>query len=165
MVKPTPKQPSNPPWSVNPNSDITAQDFVEILKDIGLKGYVKRTSHQDYQRVFVIDKKGVTLGRSTIYRGFYSHTKWYGEKFFGGYFVKESVLLGVRLATGRAPSEEEYKAATKVCRNRAQQRYDEKLRWREENPLPSGKKRKRLERPNYHAELMTELLAVMNSPL
>jgi hypothetical protein len=150
----------NPPWSVSPNPEITGEDFLEILKDVGLRGYMKRTGHFEYKRVFVIDKKGVTIGRATIYRGFYSHTKWYGEN--QGFHVKESFFVEARLQTGRVPTEDEYRAAAKTCRERAQKRYEEKLRWREENPRPNGKPRKRLEKPNYYNGLMAELLAEMN---
>jgi hypothetical protein len=149
-----------PPWSVNGNSDITAEAIRAVIEELGLKTQLRRTGHRDYQRVFVY-RGGVTIGRACIYRGKISHMKWYGEKFFGGFFVKESVLLDARLEVGRVPTEEEFRAAAKRSKERALAKYEEKLRWREEHPHPQGKQRKRLEKPNVHATLYPELISEM----
>lgn len=48
-----------------------------LLAKVGLKVAIVGTGHEDYQRGFITDPEGVSIGRMTIYRGFYDHIKWY----------------------------------------------------------------------------------------
>ncbi len=53
------------------------QETIQALGNILLRGEARPTGHADYVRIFALDAHNVTQGRLTIYRGVYSHAKWY----------------------------------------------------------------------------------------
>lgn len=103
----------------------------------------------------------MTLGRACIFRGQYSHMKWYGEgRFHGPRFVNGETyhfVWAAFLQYGRSPTRMEVGTAIHRAHEKAQARYDEKKAWREANP----KKRKKLEPPNPRRYLTAELITVM----
>lgn len=62
---------------------MNAAEALEALAAIGLRGQLRRTGHPDWQRIFIIDARGVTQGRISIHCGAEAGIKWYVSKVSG----------------------------------------------------------------------------------
>lgn len=104
-----------------------------------------------YVRGFIISPNGITLGRITVYKGQYDHTKWYWR---GEGFLNSSDYLKYAwehyLRTQHMLSEEEFDTIVHKAAVLRQADLDAKKQWRRENPLTQqqkarGSKRKALQ--------------------
>lgn len=89
---------------------MNADETIAKLRLIGLDGRRSTTGHRDYVRVFVL-KGRVTVGRFTIFKGEYTHSKWYvGGAGFSGETLHEDerdpLRWGWLLTTGEVLSDE-----------------------------------------------------------
>ena len=136
------------------------EETLSVLSKMGLSGQIKRTGHPDYKRCYVYHK-GVTLGRGSIFKGELTHINWYGEARFSDPYLlpgeRFHFIWGTYLRTGLFVQDDEFERALAESKRIAQERYDAKKKWREENP----KKRKRLYPPNPRTYLYQEIERVL----
>lgn len=138
-------------------------ELVAALRQVGLQSEVAPTGHPEYVRVYVKTRSErhnnelITLGRATVHRGVYTHTKWY-------YLNKDNVFhmqaFYHYLRTGKMLTREQWKNVQAKAVMLAKARYDEKVQWRRDNPHPQGKNRGRLTHPSpagYIQQLLGEL--------
>lgn len=135
---------------------MTAEEVCQQLKKLGLVGEIERTGHPDYVRVFAIDFQGCTQGRGTIYKGQYSHFKWYVEK------INRTILPNHRLPFAWRVLLDEGVVITAIiwyrirrrAFERAEAEREEKRQWRIENPHPRGEGKRKPLQLNAHKHLM-----------
>lgn len=147
---------------INYNSGLSAATVLDRLKQIGLNGKLSKTGHVDYERVFVLDPAGVSIGRMTIFRGEYSHTKWYVKKanFTGCLRDNEIYVLMWEWfeRLGRQLSTEEIFKAWDMAEAESDQIHRDRLQWRALNLSP--KTRKNIYPPNPRKYLIKYLTEV-----
>lgn len=139
---------------------MNVEECLQGLSAIGLTGRVQVTGHPDYTRIFVM-KGVVSLGRIVIFKGLYTHVKWYwlqegelGEPdlhiFRWNYWVK----------TGKVLTQQQYNEVYFKAKELREQDFQERLDWRREHPFKSDgvtpAKRKPLSRKNIRRWMVFE---------
>lgn len=106
------------------------------LELIGLKGKFQTTGHADYTRIYVLDARGVTLGRISMFQGAYSHIKWY-EGIIEAYNIDQrrpTLAWDMLLQSGQVLTDEMW-SSIKVQAQAMQLEEVRKLeQWRRDNP-------------------------------
>lgn len=107
---------------------------------------IKSTKDIHYERGFIIDPRGVTLGRMTIIDGCYDHIKWYWRA-YGPIDPSDFIInaWALYLSTGNILTKERWKFLIRRAKVLQRKDYEKKLEWRNAHP---GKKRKGLKYKN-----------------
>ncbi len=143
--------------------------FLSKMKNIGLRTRLTNTGHSDFQRVFIMRDDNVTIGRASIYKGNYSHIKWYLQN------PEPLANEGQRLSFYHQVlwviemNKKDFKldldmfdilckrTATAIKEDKA-----EKQAWRDANPRPNGKNRARLSNAKFAPYFFTQLARLMD---
>jgi hypothetical protein len=145
--------------------DMTLKETLAKLKMIGLTYRTSNTGHPDYQRIFVVDKGGVSLGRITIFEGKYDHIKWYwreyGDVNRSDYYIQAWALL---LQHNEVLTKEVWEKVLQEAKEMQQQDMENKRQWRKDNPpkvMANGKtgRRRALKEKNIRS-FIQEILKV-----
>jgi hypothetical protein len=143
---------------------MTTEEVIARLEQMGLRGNLQSTGHPDYERIFILDKDKVSIGRVTIYKGKLQHVKWYVKKLrdLRGELLEDEKFVYIWNAfmeCDRPPTEAEFDTALTLAKTRMRDRLD-KLRAIRESF--GKKKRKGLKGPNYRRYLGECLKEVMD---
>ncbi len=132
-----------------------------IAQRINCTTNIQRTGHSDYIRCFLLHK-GVTLGRATIYCGYYTHIKWYKGTPYNN--QQQMIQWEHLVRKGEHISRSQIETGLHNARNAIKTELAAKTKWREENPLPvryskhnQVRKRKALTKKNPFVEFMKTL--------
>ena len=126
---------------------LDAEGVVRELARIGCIGNVTSTGSESYDRCFIVDSEGFSVGRITIFEGVYHHTKWYFKEY--GDLVGTDRLITqweYLLTTNKTLNDWDYDSLVYLAKQAQQEDYDAKKQWRVDNPpklKSNGKKGRR----------------------
>lgn len=137
---------------------MNSQQILDALEKIDLKGEIVNTGNPDYVRCFVYqitpgNDVPLSLGRITIYKGKYSHIKWY----IGDYgdmceYDYPRIRWSVLLVRGVVITRKQYDEAMAKALSAAEAKTAIRKQWRLDNPKSGG--RHSLSRPNPRGHIM-----------
>jgi hypothetical protein len=123
-------------------------EALAALKAIGLRGDVQETGSPDWRRIFMIDEKGVSHGRLSLYRGELTNVKFYVSAVSDGPQILPDERLPFAwrmwIERGELLTLRDWAQALGRAREMACEERDQKQAWRDANPKPKPRKKLQL---------------------
>ena len=97
------------------------ESFRAAVEKFGHKAQFATTGRDDWTRIFILDKNGVTIGRGSFYEGELSNLKQYRPSLFSGLIDSDSFFLRLELylKTGKLVSEAEYDQIIQIAEQKS----------------------------------------------
>lgn len=125
---------------------MNAKDLQWQFDLLDCKVNVVKTGHDSYVRGFIVDPRGVSIGRATIHCGELSHIKWYWRE-YGDLVESDFIMTQWRYLQhcGRVLSRNQYDAIVTTAEQLQKEDYDSKVEHRKTLKV---KKRKSIQGKN-----------------